>query len=314
MKGATPVILFHSPDDPVDLWVPELQRQMPDTEIRVSPDVGEAAEVDYALVWKPPPGLLATLPNLRAILSIAAGIDHILADPERPVHLPIVRMVDPNLRDMMSEYALLGVLYFHRFMPEYLDERPLRQWDRRWPVYTPETTVGVLGLGAIGADVARKLRIMGFQVHGWSRTPREVPGIACHHGRDGLARMLPDCRYLVCVLPLTDDTRGIIDADLIGRLPPDAVVLNLGRGGHVVDHDLLAALDSGHLRGAFLDVFHQEPLAADHPYWRHPKVVMTPHVAGELVPQSCARSVARNVRADLAGEPMSGVVDLDRGY
>ena len=314
MKGERPVLLFSSPDDPVALWLPELQRSLPEFEVRAAPEIGEPAEIDYALVWKPPPAVLAGFVNLKAILSVAAGIDHILADPERPKHLPIVRMVDANLRDMMSEYALLAVLYFHRFLPEYLAERSERRWDRRWPLYTPETWVGVLGLGAIGADVARKLRLMGFRVHGWSRTPKQLADVVCHDGPAGLRRMLPDCRYLVVVLPLTPDTAGIVNAETVRLLPRDAAVVNLGRGGHVVDADLLAALDDGHLRGAFLDVFHQEPLPPDHPFWRHPKVVMTPHVAGELVPLSCARAVAHNVRAHLAGRPMTGVVDLDRGY
>ncbi len=308
------VLLFHSPDDPVELWVAELRRQLPDVEIRTTPDFGDPSEIDYALVWKPPAGLLASLPNLRVTFSIAAGIDHILADPERPTHVPIVRMLDDNLRDMMSEWAILGVLYFHRFMPEYMAEQPKAIWDRRWPIYTPETHVGVLGLGAIGRDVAEKFRVLGFQVHGWSRTPREVAGIICHHGAAGLEAMLPQCRYLVCVLPLTDETRGIIGARTIAALPEDAVVVNLGRGGHVVDEDLLAALDSGHLRGAFLDVFNEEPLPPGHAYWRHPKVVMTPHVAGELVPQSCAKAIARNLNAHMSGAAMEGVLDLERGY
>lgn len=308
------VLLFHSPNDPVDLWVPELQRELPEVEIRVTPEIGEPAEIDYALVWKPPTGMLASLPNLRVTFSMAAGVDHILEDAERPTHVPIVRMLDDNLRDMMSEYAILGVLHFHRYMLEYIAEQPSEKWDRRWPIYTPETHVGVLGLGAIGLDVAEKFRVLGFQVHGWSRTPSEVAGITCHHGPEGLWAMLPLCRYLVCVLPLTDATRGIIGAETLAALPEEAVVVNLGRGGHVVDEDLLAALDSGRLRGAFLDVFNEEPLPADHPYRRHPKVVMTPHVAGELVPKSCARSIARNLRDHLAGEPMRGVLDLERGY
>ncbi len=308
------VLLFHSPDDPVELWVAELQRQLPEVEIRVTPDHGDRSEIDYALVWKPPAGMLASFENLRVTFSIAAGVDHILEDPERPHHVPIVRMLDDNLRDMMSEWAILGVLHYHRFMPEYMAEQQQAIWDRRWPIYTPETHVGVLGLGAIGLDVAEKFRVLGFQVHGWSRTPREVDAITCHHGADGLAEMLPRCRYLVCVLPLTDATRGVINAKTLSALPRDAVVVNLGRGGHVVDEDLLAALDSGHLRGAFLDVFNREPPEPDHAYWRHPKVVMTPHVAGELVPRSCAKAIARKIRAHIAGEPMNGVLDLERGY
>jgi glyoxylate/hydroxypyruvate reductase A len=308
------VLLFSSPEDPAELWVPALQAALPDVEVRVAPEIGDPAEIDYALVWKPAPGFLASLPNLKVIFSIAAGVDHILSDPDRPKQLPVVRMVDDYLKDMMSEYAILGVLHFHRYMPKYQAQQRARKWDRGWPLYTPETQVGVLGLGEIGAHVARRLAGLGFQAHGWSRTPKQVDGIACHHGETGLFEMLPGCQYLVGVLPLTAQTRGIFNAKTLAALPKGAVVVNLGRGGHVVDDDLLAALDSGQIGGAFLDVFNTEPLPEGHPYWTHPRVAVTPHVAGELVPKSCARSVARNVRRHQAGEPLLYVVDLDRGY
>jgi len=299
---------------PREIWIPELERGLPEVEVRAAPEFGDRAEIDYALVWKPEPGMLASLPNLKVIFSIGAGADHILADPERPPQLPVVRMIDGYLRDMMSEYALLAVLYFHRFMPAYRREQAAEVWHRRWPHYTPETGIGLLGLGAIGQDIAEKLTRLGFPVHGWSRTPHQISRITCHHGAGGLDEMLPHCRYLVCVLPLTEATRGIINARTLARLPVGAVVVNLGRGGHVVDEDLLAALDSGHLEGAFLDVFNAEPLPRGHPYWRHPKVVMTPHIAGEIVPRSAARSVAENIRRHQRGEPLLGVLELDRGY
>ncbi len=287
---------------------------LPEVEIRVFPDTGDRADIDYALVWKPEPGLLASCPNLKVIFSIAAGVDHILKDPERPRALPIVRMIDGYLRDMMAEYAILGVLHFHRFMPEYAEEQGREIWNRRWPNYTPDCGVAVLGLGTIGRDVAEKLHLLGFAVHGWSRTPHEIANLTCHHGERGLAEMLGQCRYLVCVLPLTPETEGIINAETLSLLPPGAVVVNLGRGGHVVDADLLAALDSGQLSGAFLDVFNAEPLAPGHPYWHHPRVVMTPHVAGELVPISCAKTVAENLRRHQRGEAMIGELDIERGY
>jgi glyoxylate/hydroxypyruvate reductase A len=308
------VLLWSSSDDPPDIWVPAMRRALPEDEVRVPPDLGDRSEIEYALVWKPAPGLLASLPNLKAIFSIGAGCDHILADPERPKHVPVVRMVDDNLTAMMSEWAVLAVLYFHRFMPTYRQDQANEAWNRLWPNYTPETALGVLGLGAIGRDVAEKLRLFGFEVHGWSRSPREVPGIVCHHGANGLQAMLPHCRQLLCVLPLTPETRGIVDAGLLRQLPEGAYVINLGRGGHVVDDDLLAALDSGHIAGAFLDVFNREPLPKGHPYWRHPKVVTTPHVAGEIVPRSAAKTVVENIRRHQRGEPMLGLLDLDKGY
>lgn len=308
-----PTLLFSSPEDPVDLWVPGLRAAMPDVEVRAAPDCGDLAEIDYALVWKPVPGFLASLPNLRLIMSIAAGVDHILADPALP-ELPIVRMSDAYLTAMMAEYAVLGVLHFHRYMPEYQAEQGQAVWHRRWPRYTPESIVGVLGLGAIGAEVARKLAALEFPVHGWSRTAKTLPGITCHHGEDGLAALLAQSQYLVCVLPLTGETRGIINAKSLAALPQGAAVINLARGGHVVDDDLLAALESGHISGAFLDVFNEEPLPPAHPYWRHPKVVMTPHVAGEIVPRSAAKAVAETIRRDQAGEPLLNLYKRDVGY
>ena len=307
-------LLFVSPEDPIELWRPALAEAMPELEVRVHPDVGNVAEIDYALVYKPPAGLLASLPNLRLIQSIAAGCDHILADPQLPDGIPICRMVDDFLRDMMSEWTLYAVLHFHRNFPDYRDSQTRASWDRRWPLYTPETDVGILGLGAIGTDIARKLTLMGFRVHGWSGSPKNIENLTSYTGRDGLMAMLGQCRYLVNVLPLTEQTRGIIDRDTLAALPTGAFVINLGRGGHVVDEDLLAALDDGHIAGAFLDVFNTEPLPAEHPYWHHAKVVVTPHVAGELVPRSCAKTAVANIRRNLAGEPLLYELDRARGY
>lgn len=308
-----PVLLFCSPEDPPDLWQAALAREMPDLEVRLWPEAGALEEIDHALVYKPPHGMLATLPNLRAIFSIAAGVDAIVADPDLP-DVPLVRMVDDNLRDMMSEYAIYAVLHFHREMPRFFAQMPHAEWNRGWPAYTADTAVGVLGLGAIGQDVAAKLGALGFAMHGWSRSPRTVAGVTCHHGDAGLLAMAAQVRYLVCVLPLTGETRGIIGRDLLAALPRGACVINIGRGGHVDDAALLAALEDGRVAGAFLDVFNTEPLPADHPYWAHPKVWITPHIAGELVPRSCARSVVANIRRLEAGEALPHTYDFDRGY
>ena len=307
-------LLFSSSEDPPELWLPALQAEMPDLEIRVDPEIGDKADIDYALTYYAPHGLLASLPNLRFIHSISAGIDHLASDLDLPRHVTMVRMVDDNLKHMMSEYALYAVLHFHRDMQRFRHQQNLGQWDRGWPAYTPETLVGVLGLGAIGRDVAAKLAHLGFDVHGWSGTEKSIPGLTCHHGADGLKAMAAVTKYLVCVLPLTDATQGIVGNALIRALPQGAVVINIGRGGHVVDGDLLAALDDGHLAGAFLDVFNQEPLPSQQPYWEHPKVVVTPHIAGEIVPHSAAAEVARNIRRFEAGEELPTRLDLARGY
>ncbi len=307
-------ILMASHQDPVDLWRAALAAEMPELEFRAHPDPGDPAEVDYALVYWAPHGLIASLPNVKAVLSIAAGCDHVLADPDLPPGLPIVRMVDDYLAAMMAEYAVYGVLHFHRNMHFYRQEQLKSQWSRGWPLYTPDTAVGILGLGAIGTTCAAKLGELGFQVHGWSRGPKSVAGVTCHHGADGLEEMAAQCRYLVCVLPLTPETQGIINTRLIKAMPRGGYIINIARGGHHVDEDILAGLDSGHLGGVFLDVHNEEPLPPAHPFWLHEKVWMTPHVAGELIPRSCAKSVVRNIRRIEAGEEVPDLFDKARGY
>lgn len=295
-------------------WPAALRAAMPELEVRHFPEIGDRASIDYALVWMPELGLLATLPRLKVIFSIAAGVDHILRDPDLPPDVPIVRMSDPYQASMMAEYATMAVLHYHRFLDDCLRDQARATWTPRKVLYTPETTVGILGLGDIGQEIARKLLGFGFQVRGWTRTPRTLPGVSCHHGADGLAEMLPHCHHLICVLPITPSTRGLIDSKLLAALPRGASVINLGRGAHLVEDDLLAALDSGHIRGAFLDVFAKEPLPPDHPFWRHPRVVITPHIGGELLPRTAAASVVASIRRHQAGEPLTHVYDRGRGY
>lgn len=295
-------------------WPGALRAAMPELEVRHFPEIGDRASIDYALVWMPELGLLARLPRLKVIFSIAAGVDHILRDPDLPPGVPIVRMSDPYQASMMAEYATMAVLHYHRFLDDCLRDQARATWTPRKVLYTPETTVGILGLGDIGQEIARTLLGFGFQVRGWTRTPRTLAGVTCHHGADGLAEMLPHCQHLICVLPITPATRGLIDARLLAALPRGASVINLGRGAHLVEDDLLAALDSGHIRGAFLDVFAKEPLPPDHPFWRHPRVVVTPHMGGELLPRTAAASVVANIRRHQAGEPLTHVYDRGRGY
>lgn len=308
-------LLYYSKQDPAELWADELRKALPkDIDVRLHPEIGDPGEVDFALCWQPEPGLLASLPNLKLIFSMAAGFDHVLQDPARPQHVPIIRIIDETLSTMMSEFAVYAVLGFHRYMPEFHRDQRDRTWQRRWPRFTADTHVGVLGLGAIGTDVAQKLAVFGFQVHGWSRTEKVLDGITCHYGDDGLSAMLPQCHQIVSVLPLTRETAGLLNKETLGALPRGAYVTNIGRGGHVVDEDLLKALESGQIAGAFLDVFNEEPLATDHPYWSHPNVVMTPHIAGEIVPRSCAKSIAANIERFREGDAVIGVADLERGY
>lgn len=307
------ILFASSSDDPAD-WVPTLTAELPEAEIRVHPDVGDPAGIDYALVWKPPPGLLAALPNLKAILSLGAGVDALLADPTLPDGVPLARLVDPGLTVGMTDYVCWQVLSAHRRAADYRAQQARAQWRPLAETLAPERRVGVMGLGELGADAARMLAALRFDVAGWSRSAKSIPGVACFSGAEGLAEFLARTEILVCLLPLTPETAGVLDADLFARLPRGAHVINAGRGGHLVDTDLLAALDSGQVSTAALDVFRDEPLPPGHPFWRHPRVTVTPHVASVTHARSAARTIAADIRRLEAGQPPAHPVDRGRGY
>jgi glyoxylate/hydroxypyruvate reductase len=307
-------ILFRSTPAATARWRPLLADLLPEHEIRYWPDIGDRNAIDCALVWHPEPGLLATLPNLRMIFGLGAGIDHLLRDPDLPRHLPIVRLVDPYMTDAMSEYVALSVLRLHRQDLDYLAQQRAAQWRERDQKNAAERPVGILGFGTLGQDAGKKLRALGFDVAGWSRTEKPVPGVATFAGADGLDRLLARSEIVVCLLPLTPATRGILDARAFARMPQGAAIVNAGRGGHVVEADLLAALDSGQLSGAVLDVFEDEPLPPTHPFWRHPRVIVTPHVAAETHPPTAAPLVRDAIRQCEAGLPIANRVDLAREY
>jgi glyoxylate/hydroxypyruvate reductase len=306
-------LLFLSPDDPADLWRAELQARMPGLDVRIWPQVGDPAEIDIALVWRPPPGELARYPNLRAILSLAAGTDGLVADPDLP-DVPIARMVDPSLTRTMTEYVLLAVLRHHREFDCFERAQRAREWAYAFPPQAADRRVGIMGLGELGSAAARALVAQGFQVLGWSRTPKMLDGVLSYPGRSELHAFLHRTDILVCLLPLTADTVGILDAAIFAELPHGACVINVARGQHLVEGDLLQALDSGHLGGATLDVFREEPLPQGSPLWDHPKVRVTPHVASYSVPSTAADGVAANIRRVSAGEPLLHQVDRVRGY
>ncbi len=308
------VVLFYSEIDDPAPWRTALARALPDIDFRVWPEVGRPEQIDYALVWKPPSGMLASLPRLKAILSLGAGVDHLFEDTQLPAGMPITRMVDAGLAVQMAEYAMYGVLHFHRAMDRYAAMQRERVW-RQLPAVPPsQRTVGVMGLGVLGGDFACKAQVMGFRVIGWSRRARGLEGVAEHHGMEGLAPFLAATQILVNFLPLTQDTHGILDRNLFAQLPRGAFLVNLARGGHLVENDLIEALDSGQLGGALLDVFVREPLPAEHAFWTHPKIVVTPHIAGQAIADLMVEQVVDNIRRLERGETPSGLVDRRRGY
>ncbi|HLI12005.1 MAG TPA: glyoxylate/hydroxypyruvate reductase A [Alphaproteobacteria bacterium] len=307
-------LLYKSETDRADWWRQELGRRIPDLEMRVWPEIGDPAEIEYALVWNLAPGVLKTLPNLRAIFSLGAGVDHLFADPDLPRHIPVCRVVDRYLTQRMTEYVALHVLRYHRRQPEFDELQRAETWDELYSPTAEERHVGIMGLGELGADAARKLAALGFAVLGWSRSPKAIPGIESFHGEAGLAPFLARSEILVCLLPLTPATENILSASLFARLPKGACLINAARGRHLVEKDLLAALDSGRLAHATLDVFRSEPLPKGHPFWRHPRITVTPHIASITDPRTVAELVAENVARDRRGEPLLHTVDTALGY
>ncbi len=307
-------LLFRSSVDSEARWKPQLARLMPELEVRIWPEIGDPAEIDYALVWRPEPGLLASLPNLKLILSLGAGVDHILSDPHLPPGVPIVRLVDPYMTDAMSEFVILQVLRLHRQDIDYRAQQEIGIWRELDQKNAAERAVGILGFGELGQDAGRKLKGLGFDVALWGRRPKTAEEVRGYAGATGLSALLSRSEILVCLLPLTPETEGILNARTFGMLPKGAALINAARGRHLVEQDLLAALASGHLSAAVLDVFRDEPLPGDHPFWRHPRVVVTPHVAAATHPPTAAAIILDNIRRFEAGRPLLNQVDPAQGY
>ena len=307
-------LLFRSSVNSAARWSAELARLMPGLDIRVWPQIGDPAAIDYALVWRPEPGMLAALPNLKLILSLGAGVDHVLVDPQLPAGVPIVRLVDPYLTDAMSEFVVLQVLRLHRHDLDYRAQQQALIWRELSQKNAGERPVGILGFGEIGQDAARKLAHLGFLVSGWGRRERTIAGFGTFAGSAGLPRLLAQSEILVCLLPLTSGTRGILNARTFALLPRGAALVNAGRGGHLVEADLIPALDSGQLSAAALDVFQEEPLPPDHPFWRDPRILVTPHIAGTTNPATAAPIVLDTIRRFEEGRPLLNQVDPARGY
>ena len=281
---------------------------------RVWPDTGPTDAIRYVLVWRQPPGALAHLPNLKAILVLGAGVDSVLADPELPADVPVVRLVDAGMAGPMAEFALYAVLHFQRRMADYFEQQRSAIWRPREELLARQWPVGVMGLGVIGATVAQRIAAQGYPVAGWSRGGKSVKDVEVFAGAAGFEPFLARTKVLVNVLPLTPQTRGILCAETFAAMPRGSYVVNIGRGGHVIDADLIAALDSGQLAGAMLDVFEPEALPATHLFWRHPKVIVTPHVAAPTIASEAEAQVVENIRRLERGDPPVGLVDLKKGY
>jgi glyoxylate/hydroxypyruvate reductase A len=298
-------------------WVARLAALLPGRRIDTPETLADPAGVAYALTWRHAPGAFADLPNLKAMFSLGAGVDQALIDPRLPA-APLVRVVDPDLTGRMSEWVALQVLLHHRQFRRYDRQQRDKVWDEdeNQPA-ARDVRVGVLGLGEIGLDAALKLKALGFAVAGWSRTAKQAQ-VPAFHGAEGLDALLARTDILVCLLPLTPDTRGFLSAALFAKLPRDGrigpALVNAGRGGLQVEADILAALETGVLKGASLDVFETEPLPPESPLWARKDVFVSPHNAGLSEPQTVARYIAEQILAFERGEPLRNVVDRARGY
>lgn len=309
-------LLFAVPANWASLWEDRIAARDPSLILAVhGRDAYDPGDVDYALGFRPPPGLLKTFPNLKAVFSLGAGVDGILSDGDYPRSVPLVRFVNRGLSLETAQYAVLHTLMHHRQQRVLDGLQRARRWKRGIAQRnTADTRVGILGLGEIGTLAGERLRDLGFAVAGWSRAKKQVAGIESFAGEAELKPFLARSDILICLLPLTPETRGILNAQAFAALPAGAAVINAARGGHLVEADLIAALDSDHLSGATLDVFETEPLPEDNPLWSHPKVTVTPHVAGITDPNETVRFVTEGIAAAERGENLSGTVDFVRGY
>jgi glyoxylate/hydroxypyruvate reductase A len=325
-------VLFYKPEtDDARAWVALLARALPSADVRLWVP-GDTAPADYAVLWRPPPELFAGRQRLRAIFVIGAGVDALLALERRepgtlPAGVPIVRLEDTGMAEQMAEYAMHAALRYLRRFDEYeLAQRAIADvsaddgtgtaapWQALVPHARESFHVGVLGLGVLGARVASALASLGLPVRGYSRSAKTIPGVATFAGGDALPAFLDGLKLLVNLLPSTPDTAGILNRATFSPLARGAYLVNLARGAHLVEPDLIEALRDGQLAAATLDVFAQEPLPAEHPFWRMPRVTITPHISALTLPEPAARQIARKIEALARGEAVGGIVDLRRGY
>ena len=295
-------------------WAALLRTALPGHAVITDSTAADGADVAYVVVGKPAAGALAAMPALEAVFSVNAGIEALLESGEVPAHVPIVRMVDEGLAEGMLEWVLATTLAWHRNLFDYRAQQLRGQWTPLRERVARERRVAVLGAGHLGGRVAQWLANLGFDTRAWSRSVKQIPGVDCRFGADDLEGAVDGVEILINLLPLTPATENIVGHRLLSRLAPRAVFINGGRGRHVVDHAVIELLDSGQLRAAVLDVFRDEPLPDAHPFWRHPGVFITPHVAAPTHAASAVAAIAANIIAFEAGAPLRHVVDLDRGY
>jgi len=295
-------------------WVAALKALDPALDVQVWPNETRKADIEFALCWNHPEGVLQDFPNLRCICSMGAGIDHLLNDAFFPKDIPVARIVDPLLAQSMFEYICAAVMHTFRDFDLYKTQQQKNIWQQQAPKQIAKTTVGIMGLGKLGQYTANKLSDIGFHVVGWSRSQKNIEGVSCYAGNEQLGEFLAQASTLVCLLPLTDETRGILNTENFNQLPKGACLVNVARGEHLIEEDLLTALDSGQLRSACLDVFKEEPLPQAHPFWLNPRILLTPHCSSITDPASVAPQVLENYQRMKSDQPLMNQVNPFRGY
>lgn len=308
------VFCIPSPKDQAEKWIDGFSRRLPEARLSLWNEGDVGTDADCAIVRKPPASFFAAHPRLKAVFNIGAGIEGLLRLPTLPASLPVIKLDDAGMARQMVDYVTWAALRYVRQFDLYEQQRAAKRWQVLDDFPRADFTVGVMGIGVLGSAVAREISRLGFKVHGWSRTPKQIDGVESYAGDAELDSFLKRSRILVCTLPLTPATEDILNRDTLGRLPRGSHVINVARGAHLVEQDLLDLLDDGQLAGATLDVFRKEPLPSDHPFWSHPKITITPHISASVVREESIEQIAEKILKLARGETIAGVVDRVIGY
>jgi len=306
-------IVFYAAKNPQP-WRDAIAAALPDAEVWLWTPEGDGRQADYAIVWMPPAELFASQRGLKAVFNIGAGVDGVMALPNLPRDVPLVRLNDAGMASQMAEYVCHALIRHTREFDFYAAQAKEHRWKMRRPVSRAEFPVGVMGLGSIGGRVAQAVASFGYPTFGWSRSPKSLRGVTAFSGQERFEDFLCTVRVLVCMLPLTPETEGILNRFTLSKLKPKGYLINVARGRHLMEEDLLALLDDGTLAGATLDVVRREPLPADHPFWTHPKITLTPHMSAIVLREESVAQIARKIRMLERGEAIDGTVDFKRGY
>lgn len=291
-----------------------LQKLQPDLDLRIYPDLKNLDDIDFVIAWRPPFGILRKFPHLRCIASLGAGVDHLLSDPDLPHEIPIVRIVDPAMSLEITQYIVATVLYWIKRFDFWAENQKQKLWIKEPPFNYLDRTVGIMGIGFLGKHAAETLHNLGIKVIGWSQSPKHIPGISCFHDLEQLNNFLSQTSVLICLLPLTPKTQNILNSKNFALLPKGAYLINLARGKHLVEADLVSALDSGQLSGACLDVFSEEPLPENHIFWTHPKIRITPHIAAVTNLSTALPQIFENYKKMLANKELVNTINRKKGY